>query len=94
MDSVLRPHLKKLRNIPPHKALSLGIESRIKVVGQVLDRLTGIVEGLSLLINVLEVFRFISVSKRFVVGLIGYLLLCKVLKDRRVGTAEWIQQGV
>jgi hypothetical protein len=94
VDSVLRPHLKKPRNIPPHKALSLGIESRIKVVGQVLDRLTGIVEGLSLLINVLKVFGLIGVSKRSVVGLIGNLLLCKVFEDRRVGTAERIQQGV
>ncbi len=87
VDSVLRPHLKKPHNIPPHKGLSLSIESGIKVVGQVVDRLTSIVESLSLLINVLKVFRFISVSQRFVVGFIGHLLLCKVLEDRRVGTA-------
>ncbi len=94
MDSVLRPHLKKPRNISPHKALSLRIESGIKVVGQILYWLTSIVESLSLLINVLKVFRFIRISQRSVMRLICHLLLCQVFEDRRVGTTKGIQQGV
>jgi hypothetical protein len=62
MDSILWSHLKESIDVSPNKALSFGIECRVKVVRQVMNWFTGISEYLFLFIDVLEVLRLIGVS--------------------------------